>query len=259
MKRITPYATSLLACSALLAGCAGDVAPENNVAGKVDGNGGPDLTISEHEDGYQQATVDASQSEWIYIDLETFSQVFPDDPNADDVWDLAFEAAAIKTNGSVSGAPPTAEQVYIYADKVADDVPYDWDVLATSPEFDESTWHQDTNAAGESGNPNDDGEENQYAFSTYPDPDQDPSTTVCGDYGWYYYNFFCAQPNHAIVERVNVAYVVRSTDCRYYRLRMTGYFSEEGLSGYPQFDVEEIEGDSCGSTDPGDIVFPTFP
>ena len=122
MKRITPYATSLLACSALLAGCAGDVAPENNGAGKVDGNGGPDLTISEHEDGYQQATVDASQSEWIYIDLETFSQVFPDDPNADDVWDLAFEAAAIKTNGSVSGAPPTAEQVYIYADKVADAV-----------------------------------------------------------------------------------------------------------------------------------------
>lgn len=258
MKQTTSLAAGLLLTSSIMLGCAGDAAPTDNGSEKVEGNGGPDLTISDHDDGYQQATVDASQSEWIYLDLETMSQVFPETPDSDDIWDLAFEAAAIKSNGGVSGAPPTAEEVYIYADKVADDVPYDWDVLATSPEFDASTWHQDTSTAGDSGNPNDDGEEDQYAFSTYPAPDQDPSSTVCGDYGWYYYNFFCAQPAHAIVERVNVAYVVRSTDCRYYRLRMTDYFSAEGLSKYPQFDVEEIEGDACDASSPGDIEFPDF-
>lgn len=256
MNATTCCSAGVLLASSLMLGCAGDAAPTDNGFGNVVGNGGPDLNIEEHQDGYQQATVDASQSEWIYVDLETLSQVFPETPEKDDIWDLAFEAAAIKSNGGASGAPPTAEEVYIYADKVADDVPYDWDVLASSPAFDADTWHQDTSAAGDSGNPNDEGEEAEYAFSNYPAPDQDPSVTVCGDYGWYYYNFFCAQPSHAIVERVNVAYVIRSTDCRYYRLRMTGYFSDEGLSSYPQFDVEEIDGDACDAAGLGDIGFP---
>lgn len=259
MKPITPWAASLLLTSSLIVGCAGDAAPTDNGGSKVDGNGGPELTVTEHDDGYQQATVDASQEEWIYVDLETLSQVFPDNPDQDDVWDLAFEAAAIKANSGASGAPPTAEPVYIYADKVEDNVVYDWDSLATSPEFSGDTWHQDQAAAGDSGNPNDDGEEDQYVFSTFPEADEDPSTTVCGDYGWYYYNFFCAQPNHAIVERVNVAYVVRSTDCRYYRLRMTDYFNQDGLSKYPQFDVEEVDGDACAGDATDEIVFPDFP
>jgi hypothetical protein len=259
MKLTIPWAAGLLFVGTITLGCAGDVGPGDNGDAKVDGNGGPDLTIVEHDDGYQQATVDASQGEWIYVDLETMSQVFPEAPDADDVWDLAFEAAAIKSNGGVSGSPPTVQEVYIYADKVADDVAYDWSRLATSPAFDAGTWHQDVSSAGDSGNPNDENEEDLYAFSTYPDSDQDPAVTICGDYGWYYYNFFCAQPAHAIVERVNVAYVVRSTDCRYYRLQMTGYFSEEGLSKYPQFNVDEIVGDSCGETVPGVIEFPDFP
>ncbi|MFT5033477.1 MAG: hypothetical protein ACI9OO_001409, partial [Bacteroidia bacterium] len=36
-------------------------------------------------------------------------------------------------------------------------------------------------------------------------------------------------------------------------------FSEEGLSKYPQFTVDEIVGDSCGETVPGVIEFPDFP
>lgn len=248
----------ILASSVLLtAACTSDIAPTNNGDGKS-GSGGPQFNVVEHEDGYQQGTVDASGEDWIYIDLETMTQVFPADPEADDVWDLAFEAAAIKVNGGESGTPPSAQQVYVYADKVADNQPYPWDNLSTAPTFNANTWHQDEPGSGDSGNPNDDGSEPTLAFATYPAPDQDPSVTICGDYGWYYYAFFCSTPNHEIVPRVNVAYVVRSTDCRYYRFRMTDYFSDTGLSKFPQFDAEEIPGDACNGVPGGDFEFPVI-
>lgn len=251
---------NLLAASAVmaLAGCASDIAPSNNGDGKA-GTGGPQFDVVEHGDGYQQGTVDASGDGWIYVDLDTMTQVFPADPEADDVWDVAYEAAAIKVNGGESGTPPTAEEVYIYADKVADNESYPWDNLSTSPAFSESTWHQDEPSGGDSGNPNDDGTEATFAFATYPDPDQDPGLTICGDYGWYYYAFFCSTPNHGIEPRVNVAYVLRSTECRYYRYRMTAYYSDTGLSMFPQFDVEEVPGAACSGGIPGgDFEFPVI-
>lgn len=56
------------------------------------------------DEGAAVQVLDATgQNAWVYFDLDTFSVVFPDNPDNDTRWDLAFQRFRIKVNGGVSG------------------------------------------------------------------------------------------------------------------------------------------------------------
>ena len=56
------------------------------------------------DDGAAVQVLDArADDDWVYFDLDTFSVVFPDNPDDDDRWDLAFQRFKIKVNGGISG------------------------------------------------------------------------------------------------------------------------------------------------------------
>lgn len=56
-------------------------------------------------DGQERLTqVDASSNaDWIYLDLDTAAEVYPEDPAAGGDWDLTFQRYVIAVNGGVSG------------------------------------------------------------------------------------------------------------------------------------------------------------
>ncbi len=56
------------------------------------------------DDGAAVQVLDARNNEhWVYFDLDSYSVVFPQTPENDGTWDIAFRRFTIKTNGGVSG------------------------------------------------------------------------------------------------------------------------------------------------------------
>ncbi len=221
-------------------GGSGEVPSEN-----LPGPGGAQAQFTRSGD-YYHGSIDASGSDWIYIDLETQTQVNPSTPNASDEWDLAFRGSDIKLNGGASGAPPTGVAASVYADKLAEGTPYPFESTDAVPP--PSAVDYQTDFAG-------------FlpilpatlAMTTYPEADQAPNRLSGeGDHGWYRNSGVAA--GSAITARGNVGYIVQSIDCRFYKLRMTGYSNASGVAGHPQFDLKELRTEaSCGS---GEAVAP---
>jgi hypothetical protein len=66
--------------------------------------GDQDDTGSHSEIGAGEAVIDAtSQSDWVFLDLETAALVTPDDPADSPLWDLGFRRYKAQLNGGVSG------------------------------------------------------------------------------------------------------------------------------------------------------------
>eukprot|EP00456_Euglypha_rotunda_P094257 TRINITY_DN9991_c0_g1_i1.p2 TRINITY_DN9991_c0_g1~~TRINITY_DN9991_c0_g1_i1.p2 ORF type:complete len:100 (+),score=26.22 TRINITY_DN9991_c0_g1_i1:228-527(+) len=77
-------------------------------------------------------------------------------------------------------------------------------------------------------------------MTTYPEADQSPNLlTGAGDRGWYRNSGIAA--GSVITARSNVGYIVKTVDCRFYKLRMTGYADASGAAGHPQFDLKELQ------------------
>lgn len=239
-----------LALLPLFAACAGDISPVQNDAPidepglpAPEQRGGPQVQVSEPDPDYAHVVVDASAEGWVYFDLATQMQVSPASPEADGSWDIAFQGEQIKLNGGVSGSPP-GQQVQIFGDKVEPGSPYPWQSMVAAPpktavDYQTDTAEPDPVSALL-------GAEGGLAMLRFPAADTEPSPlTGAGDYGWYTESGMAAAS--AISPRQNVAYVLQSVECRYFRLRMTAYADAQGNAGHPSFDLSEIPGGDCAS------------
>lgn len=209
------------------------------------GPGGAQAVFTRSGD-YYHGSIDASGTDWIYIDLETQEQVSPSAPDASAEWDIAFRGADIKLNGGASGTPPSGVAVSVYAAKVAEGQAYPFETTNDVPP--PSAAGYETDEAGLLPIL-----PVTLAMTTYPAADQAANLlTGAGDHGWYRSTGVTA--GSTITARGNVGYFVQTVACRFYKLRMTGYANASGTAGHPQFDIQELETEAgCAS---GDAVAP---
>jgi hypothetical protein len=176
--------------------------------------------VTQNADGSYHAVVDASGDAWIYVDLLSRSAAVPSSPAASTAWDLAFKGSEVRLNGGSSGAPPTGQPVGAFASKVEDGSDYPFAAVTQAPpEGSVVSYQVDTSSA--------------LVLGTSPAAD------VAGDAGWFNSNSLGA--------RENVGYVVRSVECRYFKLHFTAASDAGGAAGFPAFDFAEIPGSSCGT------------
>lgn len=221
-----------------LAGCASDLKPQNEVADdgrELPGPGGADSVFARTDD-YYSAKVVVDDGQWVYLDLDTQTQVIPVDPDASAEWDIAHNGTDIKINGGVSGSPPDGE-VRVYAHKVAKGLDYPWLDLVGAPPAGEVEYRVDENALL--------GLAKRHVFTTFPEADEARNVlTGAGDNGWFHQAN--AMNGGVITPRRNVAYIVRTLECRYVSLRFTGYGD-----GAIDYDLRELPGPACASTGSG--------
>lgn len=241
----------------LLGACADDISPRGSNGADPDpetpevtlpGPGGPQARFVAHSSGYYQASIDASGSDWVYIDLETQKQVTPAVPEASADWDVAFKGVDIKLNGGVSGAPPTGQAVTLNAQRTTAGSAYPFEDVEAAPINSQATPYV-SDAAGSGGLGGSTAV--AYAFTTYPAADKTPNLLngYTGDYGWYSVSRNLGGTE--ISARINAGYIVRSVECRYFKIRMTGYHAAGGAAGHPQFDLAEVSGNDCENAGDG--------
>ncbi len=252
----------------ILSGCAGDLQTPVNAAGSADdappaavavlpGPGGAQASFARSGNGLYAGHIDASGGDWIYLDLDTQQQVTPADPSQSSAWDIAFKGADIKLNGGSSGTPPKGRAVKTYGDKVADGIAYPLAQITAAPTETAVNYQTDSlTPTGPADNPHNlanTGGKPLYAMNISPDADQSPNQiTGAGDYGWYRNTGLAA--GSVISARGNVAYVIYSVECRYYKLRMSGYQDASGAAGHPSFEFGEITGPACKSAISGMVA-----
>lgn len=241
MLAALPALLSLL----LLSACAGDISPRDGSGGggALPGPDGAQAAFAKHASGYYQGTIDATGTDWVYLDLDTQTQVTPANPAASEEWDLAFRGHEIKLNGGASGAPPSGNLVAVYGEKTADGTPYPFEQVQAAPREGPIEYVSDQSGLLP-------GLPARLAMSRVPAADQSPNLlTGAGDYGWY--RDSGRLDGSQIRARINVGYVLRTVECRHYKLRMTGYTDATGTPGYPRFDVQEISGPGCAASGGG--------
>ncbi|RNL58484.1 hypothetical protein D0911_17935 [Zhongshania marina] len=251
MTQMKPSIIALLLSFAfLLAACT------ENLSSKSDDNnteseGGVTPTLTEPGPGGDQlkfslsgnvfiAEVDASGNDWVYVDLVNQQQVNPVNPDASDEWHLAHKGAEIKLNGGVSGAPSSGFSSAVYADKTAEGENYPFDSISAAPPAGTVTFHTDE-VGDHDGNPLTPAQA-IYAMNTYPAADKSPTPIIGGgDHGWYRDSAF----GQNITERSNVAYILRTHDCHYFKLKMVSYRSSDDEAGHPTYQFAAISGGTC--------------
>lgn len=243
-SRLRGAPTGIAAAALLLCACADDISPDTPPdpadpgSDALPGPGGAQAAFTRHATDYYRAKIDATGSDWIYLDLDTQTQVFPSDPAASAIWDLAHRGADIMLNGGVSGTPTTIAEAAVYADKTAVGTPFNFDQITAAPPDNAVSYRTDARGGLLGlGDP-------AYAMSTYPEADAAPNAiTGAGDHGWYHLG--ARAEGSPVSVRDNVGYVLRTVDCRYYKLRMTAYHDDSGAPGHPQYDFAEIDGPAC--------------
>lgn len=260
MSQHTPPFLALLS-SLFITACAGDISPvgagNDPALGQSDDlpplsqRGGPQIQISQNPNGFVSGVVSANSNTWIYLDLESQTQVFPADPAQSEDWDLAFNGSNIALNGGASGNP-NGQEVVVYGDKEPEGTPYPWEDITQAPPPGAVEYVTDTTEDGPLAAlipglpPLLGGGEVNYAMTRVPAADQEPDpATGAGDYGWYRDSGIAS--GNMISPRENAAFIVRSVECRYYKLRMTGYIDADGNPGFPAFDLDQISGRDCSS------------
>ncbi len=245
-----------LLSSLLLGACASDISPDSArdedhpVLPELPGPGGEHAAFSQASAGYYRVEVDLAGDDWVYLDLDTQTQVFPLDPAASDEWDLAHRGSDIKLNGGVSGAPPSGHEVLIHGDKVVDGQAYPWTSVNAAPPPSAVDYHSDTAGSGLlGGNPANPVAQPDYAFSVYPEADEEPRPVDgAGDYGWFHYSGYL--DGSVVTVRENVAYVLRTVQCGYISLRLTAYTSGQSLS----YDLQPVSGPECAVQGGGEVA-----
>jgi hypothetical protein len=192
-----------MACTlALLGGCAEDLS--DALADDDDGgdDGGAQI---EHvdEDGVVRTIVDATASDgWVYLDLESRSQVAITDPQASDRWDLGFQRFNIAIDGGVSG-PGGMEGVVLEGATLAE--------IEAAPS---GPWITDALDG------DDHGDEPDYVLA-----------------GWYDYDFV----THVLSPKA-IVYVLRSVEGNAFAIEVVEYYDDAGVSGWLQVRWKPIDG-----------------
>ena len=207
------------------------------------GPGGQQLRFSMTDSATFIASVDASEDAWIYVDIINQQQVNPANPEVSDAWHLAHRGTEIKLNGGDSGAPSTGVSNAIYGQKVEKGEAFPFETVVGAPPENSVTYR--TDVVGDHDGLAITPDQLIYAMTTYPEADQNYVALIGGDKGWYHESAFAVN----ITPRENVGYVLRTHECRYFKLRMLDYSNDDGDKGYPQYEFLEIPGSSC-SEDP---------
>jgi len=198
-------AWALLSLSlAALAGCADDLRPVADAAlvGDAAGDAATTGRVQTRVDGQQLVTtVDATRADvWVYVDLDQGERA----AEAMAGWDVAFQRFNLQTNGGVSGTGGV---------EVARLTGTTLEAVTAAPA---AGWLRDaaprTDVMGMPGAP----VLPDFAFSQ--------------EGGWYEYNM----ATHQVTPR-DVVYLVRTTERRVVKLRLTAYYSAAGTGGYPSF------------------------
>jgi hypothetical protein len=154
--------------------------------------------FSHHElaDGALDTVVDATlDSEWQYLDLDTRTA---DDDEAR--WDLGFSRFRIRVNGGAGG--PGGVEVAALADA-------DFDALERAPDQGFAPARPD-------------GDE---------DEDSEPDTVFnSGPEDWYAYDVM----KHTL-SPLPIVYAIASSEQRFYKLRIDGYYDDAGTPGFLRF------------------------
>jgi hypothetical protein len=145
-----------------------------------------------------------SETAWQQLDLDSGRET--DDEHA---WDLAFSRFRIRLNGGMSG--PAAVEVAALADQ----------------SFTELTRAPDAGYSPEQ--PDSSGEEG--------DADSEPDNPFnAGAEDWYDYDLM----THELSPKA-ITYVVRSSEARFYKLRILAYYDQFGTDGMLKFEWAELE------------------
>lgn len=183
-------------------GCAAELAHGDEDAAI---SGSPIETLGRDGDVTTTRVDATSDSEWIYMDLESGAQVTQDAAQDGDAWDIAFQRFQIMVNGGVSGEGGVEVAVLESAFDDVDEAP-------------ESGFITDA--------PDSDVDEND-------DPDL---AFTAGDTGWYDYDL----TTHTLSPRP-FTYVVRTVERNVYKLAILDYYDDAGTSGFLTFEWAPLE------------------
>lgn len=164
---------------------------------------GPNIDNEVLDDGSVSTIVDATAEDaWVYLDLETGSQVDVEDPLTDMTWDLGFRRFHVKLNGGVSGAGSIEAQFVPGVDLAGMSTPPAGGYLVDEPD-------------GE-----DDNEEPDYVLRE-----------------WYAYNVM----THVLTPELGV-YVVRDAESLvHHGLEIVDYYDAAGTSGIVQLEWKRLD------------------
>jgi hypothetical protein len=182
----------------------GDDAPTDAGAGQHDGGrveSSGKFSHRLHADGVVDTVVDATlDSEWQYLDLDTRIA-----DGGETRWDLGFSRFLIRTNGGAGG--PGGVEVAPLADA-------DFAALERAPERGFTVARPD-------------GED---------DEDSEPDTVFnSGPEDWYAYDVM----KHTL-SPLPIVYAIASSDGRFFKLRIDGYYDAAGTPGFLRFRWAEI-------------------
>lgn len=160
---------------------------------------GRQLESKAQGDGEVWVEVNATNGEaWIYVDLDTGSQVEPEDPENSLDWDMAFQRFNIKINGGIHGVGEV---------EVAPIETSDFDSVQEIPD---EGWIVDE----------EDG----------PDDNSNPDYAISSIAQWYDYDIRF----HTLSPR-DLVYVIYSTDQEFSKIQIQDYYDDAGTSGFLSF------------------------
>ena len=157
------------------------------------------FTHTNNDDDTTTTIVNATcEDNWVYLNLSETSEVFPENPEEDNGWDLAFQRFKVKSNSGISGAHNVL--VAIVSDTAFED-------LVEAPATGYISDAEDSD-----------------------DEDEDPDFAFLGPEPWYDYN----EETHILTPKDQI-YVVQSTSGTYFKIQIIDYYDEAGTSGYLKF------------------------
>lgn len=206
MNSQAPCLLATIVFPCLVGACAGDLSPDDNGDDDVlvlDAEGGPNVGHIDEGGGVFFTQVEAtSDVEWVYLDLDSGTQLQVSDPLDDAQWDVAFQRFHIKVNGGVSGGASV---------DVAAIEAVDFEDVEAAP----SDGYRSDEADGQ-----DDDENPEYALKE-----------------WYEYDI-----STHILSPVPVVYVIRGAQSQHHKVQFESYYDDAGSSGYPSFRWSQLRG-----------------
>ncbi|MBI2378253.1 MAG: HmuY family protein [Deltaproteobacteria bacterium] len=191
-----------------LSACAEDLTqvPDDK---QPDTPGGAHVAVTADGADVSLATVDASsESDWVYLDLESLREVIVPDRLSSGDWDLAFQRYRILTNGGVSGA------------RGMEGAPLPGAAFADVTIAPDSGWIEDRP----------DGEDTDTDADTVLNSAHATSAT-----GWYTYD-----ADRHLLSPARVVYVVKSVESGYFAIEPVAYYSDVGEAGHPKLRIKPV-------------------